>query len=405
MRILVPPFVQSALRLLRESGFEAYIVGGCVRDSLLRLVPKDWDITTNATPPEIARVFAAHRIFAKNRRFGTVSVLFAPSESVEITTYRSESGYTNCRHPDSVRFVGDIHQDLKRRDFTINALAYEPFSDTLLDDFYGIEHLNARQIVCVGEPHARFGEDALRIMRAVRFCATKGFALESRTRAALLQSLPLLAHISVERKREELNAMLLGDSVLVLRDYAPVLRAVFGATWQEPHWNLLANLSYNLPRALPESLALESRLTALLLSSPNPQEILQHLRYNNAQSKRIAQAIAHYPLQSAIPKLQKALFMLGQDCVQLLAALGAASGDAAILPNLALALQGCHNLAMLNLKGDDVLAAGIQRQHVGAILRDMLALVIEGRIANERGALLCALHDKMCYNTQKYEGF
>ena len=156
---------------------------------------------------------------------------------------------------------------------------------------------------------------------------------------------------------------------------------------------------------MPEHLALESRITALLLSSPNPQEILQHLRYNNAQSKRIAQAIAHYPLQSAIPTLQKALFMLGKETVQLLATLGAASGDTEIVPNLALALQGCHNLAMLNLKGDDVLAAGIQRQHVGAILRDMLALVIEGRIANERGALLCALHDKMCYNTQKYEGF
>ena len=396
--------MQNALRLLRESGFEAYIVGGCVRDSLLHIVPKDWDIATNATPPEIARVFAAHRIFTKNRRFGTISVLFAPSESVEITTYRSESGYTNCRHPDSVRFVGDIREDLKRRDFTINALAYEPFSDTLLDDFCGIEHLSARQIVCVGEPRARFGEDALRIMRAIRFCATKGFVLESRTREALLQSLPLLAHISGERKREELNAMLLGDSVLVLRDYAPVLRAVLGATWQ-PDWNLFANLSYNLPRDVPDNLALQSRLCALLLNSQNPHEILRSLRYNNAQSKGIAQAIAHYPLESAIPKLQKALFALGEETVQILAMLGAASGDVAILPNLALALQGCHSLAMLDIKGDDMLAAGIPKRHVGEALRGMLLDVIEGKVANEKGALLCALHGKMCYNTQKYEGF
>lgn len=396
MRIPIPQFAQDALRLLRESGFESYIVGGCVRDSLLEITPKDWDIATNATPPEIARVFAAHRIFAKNRRFGTVSVLFAPSEHVEITTYRSESGYTNCRHPDSVRFVQDIREDLKRRDFTINALAYEPFSETLLDYFCGIEHLGARQIVCVGESSARFGEDALRILRAVRFCATKGFCLETRTHAALLESLPLLVHISSERKREELNAILLGDfAVCVLRDFLPVLRTVLGENWHEPCWNHFAAL----PRVLDTNLALESRLATLLLDSPNPLAILQSLRYNSAQSKRIAQAIAHYPLQSAIPNLQKALFMLGKDTVQLLAILCAARGDMQILPNLEYAMQGCYNLAMLNLKGDDVLAAGIARQQIGSILRALLFDVIEGKIANERGELLCALRDKMCYNT------
>lgn len=404
MRIPIPPFVQNALRLLHESGFEAYTVGGCVRDSLLRLAPKDWDIATNATPPEIAHVFAnkAQKIFQKNRRFGTVSVLFAPCQHIEITTYRTEGDYTNCRHPDSVRFVGSIQQDLARRDFTINALAYEPFSATFLDYFCGIEHLEARQIVCVGEPSARFGEDALRIMRAVRFCATKGFALQSRTHEALLQSLPLLAHLSNERKREELNATLLGDfALLALRNHVPMLRAVLGKTWQEPDWNLFANL----PRDLPENLALQSRLAALLLASANPLAILQSLRYNSAQSKTIARAIAHYPLNSAIASLQKALFTLGMDCVQILAALGTASGDVEIERNLAHAMQGCHSLAMLDLKGDDVLAAGIPKQHVGTILRAMLYDVIEGKIANERGALLYALHDKMCYNTQKYEGF
>lgn len=390
--------MQNALQILREAGFEGYVVGGCVRDSLLQITPKDWDIATNAMPDEIVHVFAGRvqTIFQKNRRFGTVGILFAPNASVEITTYRSESGYADCRHPDSVRFVQTIREDLSRRDFTINALAYDPFADSLLDIFHGIEHLGARQIVCVGEPSARFGEDALRILRAVRFCATKGFCLESRTHTALLESLPLLAHISSERKREELNAMLLGDSAAwVLRDFLPVLRAVLGENWHEPCWNPFAAL----PRVLNTNLVLESRLATLLLDSPNPLAILQSLRYNSAQSKRIAQAIAHYPLQSAIPNLQKALFMLGKDTVQLLAILCAARGDMQILPNLEHAMQGCYNLAMLNLKGDDVLAAGIARQQIGSILRALLFDVIEGKIANERGELLCALQDKMCYNT------
>lgn len=398
MKIHVPSFVQNALQIMREAGFEGYVVGGCVRDSLLQITPKDWDIATNAMPDEIVRVFAGRvqTIFQKNRRFGTVGILFAPNASVEITTYRSESGYADCRHPDSVRFVQTIREDLSRRDFTINALAYDPFADSLLDIFHGIEHLGARQIVCVGEPSARFGEDALRILRAVRFCATKGFCLESRTHAALLESLSLLAHISSERKRDELNAMLLGDSAAwVLRDFLPVLRAVLGENWHEPCWNHFAAL----PRVLDTNLVLESRLATLLLDSPNPLAILQSLRYNSAQSKRIAQAIAHYPLQSAIPNLQKALFMLGKDTVQLLAILCAARGDMQILPNLEHAMQGCYNLAMLNLKGDDVLAAGIARQQIGSILRALLFDVIEGKIANERGKLLCALRDKMCYNT------
>ncbi len=390
--------MQNALQILREAGFEGYAVGGCVRDSMLNITPKDWDIATNAMPDEITHVFAGRvqTIFQKNRRFGTISILFASNASVEITTYRSESDYADCRHPNSVRFVQDIREDLKRRDFTINALAYEPFSETLLDYFCGIEHLGARQIVCVGEPSARFGEDALRILRAVRFCATKGFCLETRTHTALLESLPLLVHISSERKREELNAMLLGDfAAHVLRDFSPVLRVVLGENWHEPCWNHFAAL----PRVLDANLVLESRLATLLLTSSNPLAILQNLRYNSAQSKKIAQAIAHYPLQSSIPNLQKALFALGKDTVRLLAILCAARGDMQILLNLEHAMQGCYNLAMLNLKGDDVLAAGIARQQIGSILRALLFDVIEGKIANERGELLCALWDKMCYNT------
>lgn len=382
LKINIPEFVHNGLCLLRKSGFEGYVIGGCVRDSLLGRLPKDWDIATNATPDEIVALFQA-QISQSNRAFGTFTIGTFP-QSFEITTYRAESDYTDYRRPDSVVFVQDIHTDLLRRDFTINALAYNPFSQTLLDDFGGIAHLHARKIVCVGDARARFAQDSLRIMRAMRFCATLGFALDTPTHQALLQSLPLLTKLSSERKRDELNRCLLGAVPMGLCAFVPVLQAILGAEWHEPNWNLFASLPYEL----------HLHLAALLLQSKSPETILQNLKYSKNLCKLVVKIITHYPLQADIAALQKALVRLGDKSVCAIVTLCQAQGDTRIASALQAALQGCHSLAMLKINGADLCALGVPPKQIGTLLHALLSDVIDGKIANTKAELVRAAHSR-----------
>ena len=168
--IVVPEKVIDIVRNIQKHGYEAYLVGGCVRDMLLEKQPNDWDICSNATPKQLFDVFekCGYKYHTVGIEFGTITAI-VDNEEYEVTTYRSETEYTDGRHPDIVEFVDSIHEDLKRRDFTINAMAFDPISDKLIDDFGGVDDLSNGIIKAVGNPAERFNEDYVRILRALRF--------------------------------------------------------------------------------------------------------------------------------------------------------------------------------------------------------------------------------------------
>ena len=216
LTIQLPEKVSRIISVLSGAGFEAYAVGGCVRDAILGRVPGDWDITTNALPQDVKALF--RRTVDTGIAHGTVTVMLG-KEGFEVTTYRQDGDYSDHRHPDGVVFTTSLAEDLKRRDFTINAMAYRP--DTgLVDLFGGQEDLKSGIIRCVGDPRERFDEDALRIMRALRFSAQLGFALEGRTRAAIREFAPRLQFVSRERIREELMKLLVSPNPGRLMDMA-----------------------------------------------------------------------------------------------------------------------------------------------------------------------------------------
>jgi len=243
----IPPEVVRVTEGLEKAGFEAWIVGGCVRDLLLERTPKDWDVTTNATPEQIQAAFP-HTYYTNE--FGTVGVVNDDATDertkvVEVTPYRLEGKYSDARRPDSVEFSQNIEDDLKRRDFTINALAYSTSQGQLLDPYDGIKDMGTRWIRAVGEPKERFDEDALRIMRAVRIAAELDFTIEPKTAAAIGESATQLEKISKERIRDEfmrilnssqpMKALILSHKMGILKYIAPELETGIGVEQNQAH--------------------------------------------------------------------------------------------------------------------------------------------------------------------------
>lgn len=213
MDLQIPTNVHKILDVLNAAGFEAYAVGGCVRDSLLGRTPDDWDITTSASPGQVKSLF--RRTVDTGLAHGTVTVLMG-GEGFEVTTYRIDGEYEDGRHPKEVTFTTNLKEDLKRRDFTINAMAYHPETG-IVDYFHGEEDLKNRIIRCVGDPMERFSEDALRILRAVRFSAQLGFSIEEETKKALGVIAPNLKRVSAERIQTELIKLLVSPHPDYLR--------------------------------------------------------------------------------------------------------------------------------------------------------------------------------------------
>lgn len=208
IKMNIPKDVRFIIDKLEEAGYEAFAVGGCVRDTILNRSPEDWDITTSARPEQVKELFK--RTIDTGIRHGTVTVMLA-RKGYEVTTYRVDGEYVDSRHPESVEFTSDLIEDLKRRDFTINAMAYNPKTG-VVDAFDGIQDLNNKVIRCVGVPQERFGEDALRMMRAVRFSAQLGFDIDKNTMEAIKELAPTLANISAERIRTELEKLILSNN-------------------------------------------------------------------------------------------------------------------------------------------------------------------------------------------------
>ena len=218
----MPKNVDTAINLLQSAGFEAYAVGGCVRDSLLGKTPNDWDITTSAKPENIKSVFVNFHCIDTGIKHGTVTVVI-DGEPLEITTFRLDGEYEDNRHPKSVTFTSDLGADLGRRDFTVNAMAYSKMTGTV-DLFDGENDLKNKIIRCVGDPDRRFNEDALRILRALRFASALDFEIEDKTAQSLLKKRALLGNISEERIAKELLKLVCGKGAKrILTDFVPVL--------------------------------------------------------------------------------------------------------------------------------------------------------------------------------------
>lgn len=222
MTMDMPKNVDTAINLLQSAGFEAYAVGGCVRDSLLGKTPNDWDITTSAKPEDMKSVFADFHCIDTGIKHGTVTVVI-DGEPLEITTFRLDGEYEDNRHPKSVTFTSNLGADLGRRDFTVNAMAYSKMTGTV-DLFDGQNDLKNGIICCVGDPDRRFNEDALRILRALRFASALDFEIEEKTAQSLLKNRALLGNISEERIAKELLKLVCGKGAKrILTDFAPVL--------------------------------------------------------------------------------------------------------------------------------------------------------------------------------------
>lgn len=283
MKFSVPAEVRTVCADLRSNGFEAYLVGGCVRDLFLDRTPKDWDVTTNAKPEDIQRIFPDS--FYTNE-FGTVGVLRETDEEslkvIEVTPYRTETGYSDKRRPDNVEFGDSLEEDLARRDFTINALALDDSKGQIIDPYKGQKDIELKVLRTVGDPDERFEEDALRLMRAVRLVAELGFALDSETAAAIERKAANLSHISKERIRDELirilnssqpmMALVLCQQLGLLVHIAPQIAAGIGIDQNQAHsFDVFGHLMRSLQHAADKGWSFEIRLAALLHDVSKPE--------------------------------------------------------------------------------------------------------------------------------------
>ena len=266
--MILPAHVLECIQLLESNGYEAYAVGGCVRDALLGLQAQDYDLCTDAAPQQIKAVFSHYRLVLSGEKHGTVAVITSGG-LVEITTYRTEGGYQDNRHPDWVRFVTDIREDLSRRDFTINAMAFSP-KRGLTDPWGGRHDLDTGVLRAVGDPSVRFSEDALRILRGMRFAARYHLQVEPQTQQAMLDQAYLLPHLAAERVFSELCKLIVLVDAQDLLQYAPVfakiipeLQPTMGFDQRNPHhaYDVYTHTAY-VTAAVPGILSL--RLAALL---------------------------------------------------------------------------------------------------------------------------------------------
>ncbi len=282
-KLVIPKSIKNVSKILSDAGFENFVVGGCVRDIIIGREPKDWDLNTNATPEQIISLFS--KTFYENE-FGTVGVVNEEEENealkiVEITPYRIESGYSDFRRPDKVEWGKTLGQDLARRDFTINALAYDVQNERLIDPFDGKKDIEKKMIRTVGKPEERFHEDALRMLRALRFASTLDFVIEHETQEAIEKNAYLLEHISKERIRDEFIKIIMSDSPAIALDLCARLKLLkfispefekgIGVEQNKAHaYTIWEHLLRSLDHSAKKNMPLHVRLSALLHDIAKP---------------------------------------------------------------------------------------------------------------------------------------
>jgi len=392
VKILLPDSIADILNTFEKNGFEAYVVGGCVRDSLLGREIHDWDVTTSATTEEMCRCFAEERLLATGEKHGTMT-LIKDGMPVEITTFRTEGVYSDGRHPDGVIFSRNLTDDLSRRDFTVNAMAYNP-TKGLIDCFGGQKDCQDGIIRCVGEAAARFTEDALRILRAFRFMSKLrtaeglGFRIEAETVHAAADCAERIGMLSAERIREELEGIITaeraGETLALLKETG-ILQEIPGleetaATGRE--WACF-------PRELPVRMAL------LFWDLPAEQvkRRMGLLRFKNSDIKSVCGLLENS--RAAIRSDEDLLMLAGRleaegalVLLQMRSLLGEEEAQSAEkrLHNL-LAEGRCFKTGQLAVSGNDMIQLGLKGREIGCMLDRLLKEVMNGA-PNERAALL-----------------
>lgn len=370
LKMTIPPHAAVALERLNAAGFEACVVGGCVRDTLIGRIPGDWDICTSALPEQTRAVFESEfRVIDTGIKHGTVTVI-SDGQPLEITTYRTEGGYTDHRRPDSVTFVTDIRDDLSRRDFTVNAMAYSPQSG-LIDLFGGRDALDRRLIRCVGDPEKRFGEDALRILRALRFAAVLEFEIDEDTARAAHKMSSLLENIAVERIYIELKKLLSAPAAArIVSDFGDVIAAAAGT--------------------LPTAAKAVSKDTAVAFSLhfADAASVLTRLKAPKAVITS-ASAIQTSAMPANLPDALRLMGKLGDDDFARFSEYSALLGaDTELLEQAQNSDLPCK-ISQLAVSGKDLTAHGIPAgPKMGKALNLLLDAVMEGRLTNEKYALL-----------------
>lgn len=431
----LPKGAEFILNRLTGAGYAAYVVGGCVRDALMGHAPGDYDICTSALPEEMQRVFSGCHVVETGLQHGTLTVVL-DHEPYEVTTFRVDGEYTDHRHPDSVHFVGDVREDLARRDFTVNAMAYHP--DTgIVDPFGGRQDLARKTIRCVGDAPTRFDEDALRILRALRFASTKQFIIEENTSKAVHELCETLSGVAAERIRVELAKLLCGTGCgNILRDYhdvlfvfLPELAAMKGFDQRNPHHGY--DLWEHTVRAVENAPAEEALRLAMLLHDAGKAEtisvdengvghfyghakrsgeiariVAERLKLDRATADAVAQLVECHDIELTTDSrlLKRRLNRLGEERLrQLIAVQHAdrmATGTCAAEESIAirdelqnalatfLAQTPCFTLKSLAVGGRDMMQLGLKGPAVGQTLNKLLDAVMDETLANTKEALL-----------------
>lgn len=439
LNISLPRAVEKAITCLENRGFQAYIVGGCVRNTLLGLPVNDWDMTTSATPDEMKECFKDFRTIETGIQHGTLTVL-VEGMPLEITTFRNDGEYLDNRHPVGVTFSRNIEEDLCRRDFTVNAMAYHP-KRGLVDLFDGQADLTKKRISCVGDPEKRFYEDGLRILRALRFASVLDFSIDTETANAVHACRHLLHNIAAERIREEFCKLICGaGAVRILREYHDVIgvflpeleRCVGFAQNSKYHCYDVFEHTLHALELAPSHLV--TRLAVLLHDIGKPlcytedengghfkghgdagveivKDVMKRLRFDNKTAARVTILVDYHDRE--IPATEKSvkrlmnkmsdedisILMEVKRCDRLAHAKDYCElSDALIeIPRIVEKLRdenACLSLGDLKIGGEDLIAMGIPKgKEIGRILHTLLEQVLDGELPNEREALIDAVKD------------
>ena len=437
-KISIPKGAEAVVLGFHHENYEAYIVGGCVRDSLLGKEPKDWDICTSATPQEIKEHLnrCGIRTIDTGLKHGTVTADMGQAGQYEITTFRIDGDYSDSRHPDFVTFTESIYQDLSRRDFTINAMAYN--STGLIDPFHGVDDLKNGIIRCVGNPNDRFGEDALRILRALRFASVYGFTIEGATAQAIHDNAWRLTNIAAERIRSELCKMLLGSGALpILLDYSDVIATIipeikpcigFGQNNKYHQYTVYEHIAHAVSNYTGGDIAVKVALLLHDIGKPQcyaedengghfhghgiqshdvAERVLDRLRFDNKTKQEVLELVLYHDttIEPTPRTVRKWLHKIGEHRLSQLidvrmadilahakgtqesriercAALGAIMSEV-------LEAEQCFSLKDLKVNGCDIIGLGVEQgKIVGKILNTLLDGVISETVENNREALL-----------------
>lgn len=441
MSIELPKDVKLILSKLNNYKYEAYIVGGCVRDSLLGLVPHDWDICTSALPEQVMKIFKGYKIIPTGLKHGTVTVVINDSQ-YEITTYRIDGKYEDNRHPKEVSFTSALKDDLSRRDFTINAMAYNP-TVGLVDYYNGQDDLNIKVIRCVGNPNKRFNEDALRILRALRFSSTYSFYIEKETSEAIHQNVNLLNNISNERIQNELCKIILGDNALeVLMNYSDVISTIipemskcvnFNQNNKFHCYDVYEHMMVAVSNYSGKDLIIKLALLLHDIGKPNcytenengghfyghpkisydiASNVLTELRFDNKTKKLVLDLILYHDsdIVPTVKTVRKWLNKIGEEQFYRLIDVKFADihshakntqnyrinqyNNVKSILDEVIKSEQCFKLKDLNINGNDIKSLGVKEgKAVGDILDYLLNCVISNEIDNNHDVLVkCAKH-------------